>query len=64
MIFKGTSKNPHFIPTAALRKNFLLTYHIYAALRNFPRSLHLGELCIFRGALKGALKLDCCGTPL
>ena len=25
-------------------KNFLLTYHIYAALRNFPRALYLGEL--------------------
>mgnify|MGYP001584866540 CR=1 FL=1 len=26
------------------RKNFLLTYHPYAALRNFFRALHLGEL--------------------
>jgi hypothetical protein len=25
-------------------KNFLLTYHPYAALRNFFRALHLGEL--------------------
>jgi hypothetical protein len=28
----------------------LLTYHPYAALRNFFRALHLGEICIFRGA--------------
>jgi hypothetical protein len=25
-------------------KNFLLTYNPYAALRNFSRALHLGEL--------------------
>ncbi len=25
-------------------KNFLLTYHPYAALRNFSRALHLSEL--------------------
>jgi hypothetical protein len=25
-------------------KNFLLTYNPYAALQNFPRTLHLGEL--------------------
>jgi hypothetical protein len=27
-----------------LAKNFLLTYHPYAALRNFFRALHLSEL--------------------
>jgi hypothetical protein len=34
----GTSKNPDFIPTAALRKNLLLTYTPYAALRKFLRA--------------------------
>jgi hypothetical protein len=41
---KGTAKNPDCIPTAVLRKNFLLTYQTYAALQNFSRALHLGEL--------------------
>ena len=41
---KGTSKNPHFIPTAALRKKFLLTYYTDAELRNFSRALYLGEI--------------------
>jgi hypothetical protein len=41
---KGASENPHFIPTAVLRKNFLLAYLTYAARRNFFRALHLGEL--------------------
>jgi hypothetical protein len=27
-----------------LAKNFLLTYHTYAALQNFFRALHLGEI--------------------
>ena len=40
----GTPKTPYFIPTAALQKKFLLTYRPYAALRNFFRALHLGEL--------------------
>jgi hypothetical protein len=36
-------------------KNFLLTYKTYAALRNFFRALHLGELWNFRGSLNSAL---------
>ncbi|MDD5299245.1 MAG: hypothetical protein PHD65_01995 [Gallionella sp.] len=47
----GASKNPHFIPTAALRKKFLAYISIYAALQNFFRALHLGEIWIFRGSL-------------
>ncbi len=39
-----TFKNPHFIPTAALLKKFLAYNHLYVALQNFSRALHLGEL--------------------
>jgi hypothetical protein len=38
------SKNPDFIPTAALREKFLAYIFEYVALRNFPHALHLGEL--------------------
>ncbi len=36
----------NFVVSQLLRcgKNFLLTYQTYAALRNFSRALHLGEL--------------------
>jgi hypothetical protein len=31
-------------------KNFLLAYNPYAALQNFYRALHLGELWVFKTA--------------
>jgi len=41
---KGTSKNPDFIPTAALLKKFLAYISTICGAANFFRALHLGEL--------------------
>ena len=54
-IFVGTSKNPDFIPTAALREKFLAYIsHICGAAKFFPR-LAFGRTLNFRGALVFAL---------